>query len=606
MFSRKELALFFLCALVISFFLYGNTFKNEFVWDDIFFTGRNELTQPDHLLKIWFESVIPSQTAAGLYRPFTVFTYALNLIIGGKNPFGFHLVSIVLNGIASFLVLVLAARLFRSRGVAIFSALFFAFLPIHTEAVDLMKARDEILGAIFVMLSWLFFLRATAHAERLKLGWLLGSAAFFLIGILSKEFVVLAPALFLGTYYLGNPNLPKKIFLRNLGWSILFFGALFSAYLWMRHLAIPATPFGNDEISPVSNVLVVAPLWPGGLLTPLKIAYIYISKTFVPLGLSATYHFKAVTLVLNFFYSWRAMLGLAFLTALIGFIIFRRTRNTAFGIGALSFLMLYFPFSQFLFKGGDIVAERWMYLPSIGLSFIVGGFFSFLFWKNRKFAVAVFLIILTFYTSVVIPRNRVWANIVSLGESMVSDAPKSVKGYSILAQEMLNRGDIPRARELISKGLLISNQEPNLYVLGALIFYREKRYEDAERLLLKAINLDTFSPAAVLNLPRVYFSQEKYEEAFWILDKAIAEFPPASIKFSDEVLYATILTKLGRYEESLTYLNASLISKLDHPDVKKLLAVNYYRLGKQDEALKYFDGNGAKTDEEKIKILEKF
>ena len=605
--SKNELLLFFLAALALSFLLYGNTFQNEFVWDDVFFVGRPELADPSHLPKLWFEAVIPNQTAAGLYRPFTVFTYALNLIIGGKDPFGFHLAGILLNGIASFLVFLLAFKLFRNKALAFFAGAFFAFLPIHTEAVALMKARDEMLGAIFMLLSWLCFLEASKRPDgHLHPRWLFASSMLFFIGVLSKEFVVLAPAVFFLVHYFQTPGFLKKTFFRNLLLFALFYGVPFGVYLWMRHIAIPGTSFGNDEISPVSNILVIAPWWPGGLLTPFKILYLYIARTFVPIGLSATYHFKAVTLTLNLLYSWRAMAGVTFSAILIFLIVWKKTRATPLGVGALSFFALYFPFSQFLFRGGDIVGERWMYLPSLGLSFIAGWLFLFLFRKNPRFAIAAFAIVLGLYASVIIPRNRVWRNSVSLFESMVRDSPKSVKGYSTLAQEYLNRGEIAKARELIAKGLAISNQEPNLYVLSALVFYKEKRYALAEEMLLKALNLDTFSPAAVLNFARVQFAQEKYEEAFLVLDQAIAEFPPSSINFSDRVLYAAILAKLGRYEESLAYLKTKLASELDQADVKKLFAGNLYRLGNTEEALKYFDWDARKTEQEKTEMLEEF
>ena len=605
MFSRKQLALLFIGAITISFLLYGNTFKNEFVWDDAFYTIREELSDSRHLLKLWFEPVLPDTTANGLYRPLTVFSYSLNLIIGGKNPFGFHLVSVILNGIASFLVLLLISRLFKNKSLAIFGALFFAFLPIHTEAAAFMKARDDILSAIFAILSWLIFFRATTGGDRLRFGWLLGSAFLFFLGLLSKEFVVIAPVLFLLVYRIQNPTLLRKRFLRNALLSMFCYGILFFIYLGMRYIALPQMSFGNDDISPISNVLIMPAPWMR-ILTAFKVVYIYISKLFVPINLSASYHFKAVTLVGNLLYSWRGMLGLLFLGILLGLVLWKRTRARPLGIGALTFLILYFPISQFLFVGGDIVGERWMYFPSLGMAIITGWLFSSILERKKIIALILFISVLGFYTSIIIPRNRIWKDSLSLFSSMIKDAPKSVKGYSNLAQYYLEHENIVKAQELVERGFAISNQEPNLYVVAGAIAYQRGDYEKAESLLIEALSRDTFSTPALLNLPRVYFAEQKYEEAFSVFEDFISKLPSSTVKFQDRLLYATILAKLGRYEESLVYIQTDLASNLDQVDVRKLIAGDYYRLGKKEEALKYFDLEPGETYEDAVKILEKF
>ena len=145
-------------AIALSFLLYGNSLKGEFVYDDNFFADRIELRSPEHILKIWTEPYLPQNLAAGLYRPFAVFLFALDFILFGESPVSFHLINIVLNGIVVFLVFLLVFKIFGDRKLAVIAALFFAFLPIHTESVAFIKSRDEILAALFAIWSWLLFI----------------------------------------------------------------------------------------------------------------------------------------------------------------------------------------------------------------------------------------------------------------------------------------------------------------------------------------------------------------------------------------------------------------------------------------------------------------
>lgn len=603
--SKKLLLGALLVSLCLSFALYGNTIPGEFVWDDAFFLIRPELGEASHLPKLWTEAVLPDSQSASLYRPFTMFTFALNLIAHGKSTMGFHLVSIVLNALVVWLVFVLVNTLFKNKTYAVFTALFFGLLPIHTEAIALMKARDELLGALFALLAWLAFIKAMA-AKAGSTKWLALSALLFFVGMLSKEFVVVTPALFLFVYWVQQGSPPIRRLFTTAGWMFLFYGFFFALYLWMRSIAIPETAFGDDEIGPLSNILVAAPWWPGGVFTPLKILYIYIAKIFVPIGLTASYHFKAITLTLNIFYSWRALLGLGFLAGLIWLVVWKKTRATALGIGAATFLILYMPVSQVFLRGGDIMGERWMYLPSLGLAMIAGWCFVYLYERSREIAIVAMGCIVVWYGATTMTRNVVWRTPLSLFESMVRDSPTSVRGYSALAQYYFEQGQFKRSRELIEQGLRISNQEPNLYVIAASIAYKQQEYALAETFLRKALALPTFSSSAIINFPRILFAQGKYEEALLWFDEYVSELPATLIKLQERVLYASILTKLGKHELALLYIANDLADKKEHPDVQKLIAVNLYKTGKTAEALQFIDWDPGITEEKKIEILKNF
>ena len=119
MLGRNFLFFIFLGALALSFLLYGNSLKGDFVYDDHFFADRAELRSPAYLFKVWTEPYLPQHIASGLYRPLTVFSFALNFIIFGNSPLSFHVVNILLNGAVIFLVFLLVFKLFKNKTLAL-------------------------------------------------------------------------------------------------------------------------------------------------------------------------------------------------------------------------------------------------------------------------------------------------------------------------------------------------------------------------------------------------------------------------------------------------------------------------------------------------------
>jgi hypothetical protein len=93
--SSKSLIILFLSSVLFSFALYGNTIKNEFVYDDLFFVRRSELRQPSSLINVWQQSYLPNNQTAVAYRPLPVFTFALNYVLFGESPVSFHIFNII-------------------------------------------------------------------------------------------------------------------------------------------------------------------------------------------------------------------------------------------------------------------------------------------------------------------------------------------------------------------------------------------------------------------------------------------------------------------------------------------------------------------------------
>ncbi|MBI2062805.1 MAG: hypothetical protein HYT61_01025 [Candidatus Yanofskybacteria bacterium] len=616
MFRDRKLWLFFVGAIALSFLLYGNSLGGEFVYDDNFFSDRPELRNSTHFLQIWTEPYLPQNLAAGLYRPLAVFSFVLNFVLFGESPISFHLINIILNGIVIFLVFLLVLKIFGDRKLATIAALFFAFLPIHTESVVFIKSRDEILAALFAIWSWLLFIpNETARARSVplsrtgfisatekmdSLNWkkIIGSAILFLLAVLSKELIIIVPILFLTVFWIKQK--PKFPFFLKAASGFLITGAF---YLWLRFQILGPYAFGSDKsyfaINPLGYVDFQTRIW-----TAFKIAFVYIGKTFVPINLSATYHFNHLTLVGYFFNSWQTVAGFVILVGLLFLFFWKRTRLTPLGIGALSFLIPYLVISKIIFKSGDILAERWMYFPSVGLS-IMAAYLILLVHKWKKItAIAIFIIVLTAYAVTIISRNKIWLSDENLFRSMIKTAPNSVQGHSNLANLYMRNGKTTEAKIEAEISFTIDKEYPPLLNTIGGIAFKDGNYDLAETAFLKAIELAPHIPLGYINAGRLYYLTGQYEKTKEMFDSALGAY--AHPKTEDALMYAFALAKLKQYQASIDTVNKYLVGNFSDSQVKMILAVDYFKMGNMNEARKYFNWDSGKSEAEKIKILQAF
>lgn len=497
----------FVSFIILSFILYGNTIQGNFVHDDNFFAGRSELREQEHLLKVWNEPYLPYNITSGLFRPLTVFSFNLNFVLFGQSPVSFHIVNIFLNGMVVFLIFYLSQKLFKNTLLALFIAVFYAFLPIHTEAVANIKSRDEILSALFVILSWIVFISATEFGKKIEYIRIFFSAFIFLLAVLSKELIIVLPFLFLVTFiFRKKPSLEHIIKI-----SIIFTVTACLYMLW-RYLVLGRYAFGNDILYFAINPLVDSPFWIR-IFTAFKIAFIYIGKTFVPWNLSASYHYNQLTLVDNLLKSWQSLAGLGLLIVLFALVVYKKTRTSIIGLGALTFLCSYWVISKIIFRGGDLLAERWMYFPSVGLSFIGGFLVYFIFRRKRWLGIIVFTVTLLFYIWVLIPRNTVWLTDERLFKSITETAPNSVMGYWGLAHFYSGNNQLELAKKYSRLGFAIDPDFPPLLNTIGKIAYEEKNFSLAETAFLKLIEVAPDISIGYQNAVRVYLKTGQKQKA---------------------------------------------------------------------------------------------
>jgi tetratricopeptide (TPR) repeat protein len=576
-FLKSHLGIFVLF-LALSFVLYGNSIPGDFVWDDKFFAARQELKDPSHLLKVWSEAFNPSAPHLGTYRPFTVFTISLNFILFGESPISFHIVNIILNGLAAWLMYRVVLELFSSKRIALASSLLWLFFPIHTEAVANIKSRDEILGAIFIFSAWWAFLKSFAIEYPRRIWWIILGAILLYLAGMSKDMGIVGGLTILGVLiYQTGWNI------RGLAIEIASIGAAGLAWLVTRYAVLGTHALGSDQLNYVSNPLKIATavekFW-----TPFKILFVYIQNTLIPYNLSATYHFNQVPLVSNPFASWQTLTGIILLGIFLIAVAHKKYRELPLGIGAWIFLSSYIPISRFVFaSGGDMIAERWMYFPSAGIAIIFGYLFVEFYKKYKQLALGVLCALLLIYAGVIITRNQVWLSDKALYDSMVHDAPQSVVGYLASTIYYIDHNDIEKSKQLIEKAFTIHDKEPIAWDLAATINYKIKNYNRAIEQASIALSFDPAYTPALLTLAKTHFELREYNLTRQYYEKAAADKRHQSTA-SEVLIYTESLIRTKSYREALDFLNNKKFAERIHQERAYILvAAAYYYVGPRQD-----------------------
>jgi Tfp pilus assembly protein PilF len=587
--THQKLIMFFGCILLSTILYHGNI-NGKFVFEDVFFTSRKELRQPQSLWSVWWEPYQAKNVTAGSYRPMSVFFYTVNFVLFGESPLSFHITNILLNACVTFLLYILLTKFF-GQSFGIVGALLFTVLPIHTEVVAFIKSRDELLSCLFILLSWLFFLRKAS----------LKSSVMYLAALLSKESSFIAPILFI-CIERGRKKLTWKTMLI----SSLWYAATGGLYLLLRIFVLGEYAFGNNvqtlQHSPLAMVSI-----PTRLFTSAKILTLYMGKIIFPVGyfrLAATHFLNQISPVTSLFSSPAAVGGIVLFILFVVFAMIAWRKFHPLTVGAAIFLIPYFLVSQIYIPNEDLVAERWMYVPSIGIIIIYTYILLFLFKKKWIVGLSLFCGLLLFYGYSTINRNQVWTSNRALFESMIRDAPNSFQGYFGLASVEAEEGNLEKASENAQKAYTINPNYPLLSDTLGIIFLKEGRFASAELSFLKAIELDPQLAQSYSHLSILYYVQKEYEKSLAIQQKVLALSGDA-VRSEDVVVAAMTLAKLRRYQESLQLI---ALHKLDFsiPQVRFVLAIDHFKLGNLQEAKQYFDWDATTSEAAKLKMLEDF
>ena len=488
--KRHQLLAILLVSFVLSFALFSNGIKGEFVMDDaVVVEKRPDLKNSENLFNLFISPYHQNAPYTGLFRPVTIASYALNYAVLGSGPAGFHVVNIILHALNVVLVFAVLNLITHNKLLAGGVALLFLVHPIHIEAVTSIVGRAELLAFGFGMLAVLFALRNNI--------WL-GGTAFFL-ALLSKESVIafLPIILYLWRW---QQNWAWPVVVRR-GWQ---FAAALLPYFLLRYVALKEYIFKSDGVSFVENPLAFLP-WGERIATALKVLFLYLTKLIWPVKLSVDYSYQSFSLADNIFGSWQALVGLGILLVLIWLLTAKR--KSIYGVAASLFLFPFLVISNLFLPIGTIMGERLMYLPSLGILIIVGLILLRL--RPKVYLTAVILLAMVSGPLTVDP-NHDWLTSERLLAATAAVNPNALITKTGLAAHSLEKDNLAMAKaQWAETEKLYADYSPLQYLLGVVVA-KENDFGEAERRYLRALALNGRSINALNNLVDLYLNKKDY------------------------------------------------------------------------------------------------
>lgn len=458
----------FLCFLV--FAVYANSLFGDFLSDDI--SGISQNPNINHLSHFIFPR-LPFFSPLYFLQSFI---YALF----GPVPFFYHLLNVSLH-LGSVLAIFITTDLLFAFPIALFVAGLFAVHPLLTESVAWISAMPYTLSSLFLLLSFLIYITGKNKTASFF------SLFSFFLGLISNEKIVVFP-LILFLYELSFGNLKK--FWRKL----LSFFALsgFFAFLYLSKIAqvvsVPQASFYQYQEAGINNPFLQIPI----AVTS------YLQLLFFPKDLSF-YHTELSFTQTEF------LIKLIIFIIFIILIIFSFFKNRRIFFWLSFFLILLSPTLNPLGIGW-IVAERYVYLASLGIIAIIGLLIQKIGAIFKKPAVAVFLFsfLLFLFSLRTIMRNLDFQNQDHLWLATAKTSPSSSQNHNNLGDYYGRHGNLEKAAEEFKIAIKLLPNYGDAYHNLANIYAQMGKLDQAIENYQKAISTNPNLWQSYQNLGIIY------------------------------------------------------------------------------------------------------
>lgn len=519
---------------LIAFLPYVNSLFNTFVWDDDTQVLHNPAIRSfKYLIPIFTKSAWWYQGGAigitNYYRPLMTFGYLLCYKTFGFHALGYHAVNVALNVGVVLMLFVVSRRIFQDSRLAFLAAALFALHPVHSEDVDWIAAVTDLeLGLFFLISFWCFLvsapgragegcsrrpMRIAGNAPR-TISLQCGMAVSFVLALLAKEPAATLP--FLATFY-EHTCRPDR---RETSWSVKLsryavLWVLLAVYLLLRVrilgglAAIPIRPGMQYNAVFFSAVALMAQ---------------YFHVMVWPVHLSAFHPFpNSIGRLLPSFLA--GSLAVALSAAL--FIYFwGRDRRLSFAL--LWFYITLAPVLNARWMPMNVFAERYLYLPSMGLCWLAA-WVAFKLPARRKWlrraAVAAAVVLACLLGARIYARNRVWKDDLVFFTTALAESPNSASVATDLGIYNLDHGNLKSARRYFLKAYqLLPRVSWTLDNVGT-IDVKEGEFQEGAVYYERSLALAPRDVFAHVGLGNAYEGMGKVAEAEDELQKALALAP---------------------------------------------------------------------------------
>lgn len=510
--SKKLEQYWYLIFIIFGLAIYGQSFSNEFVWDDEEQIVLNERAHSlEQIPSFFFGSSFNSGGATDLhgvyYKPLMTTAYTLLWSAFGEDPIPFHLFQFLIHLANAFFVTYLLSRFF-SFTAARFMGLVFLIHPINSECVLYCANFQDVMFLFFGLLATLMLYRKPRHSFAGSAGaWIL-TFLLLLASMLSKESGLLfVPMTIIYTLLFDKSKIWQTVFVASCALGL---------YALLRFGAANLT-FASGTLAPITRTTLDE-----RLLTLPAIIFFYFKQFFYPLHFAISQHWivKEPTLI-NFY------LPLLF-TAFIAVIFIRylwKTKESVF-----IYFFIWFTIGMGLHSQivplDMTVAERWFYFPSIGLM----GMMAILMKSYKSLIPKPTLLIASLVTLAALGtrslvRSYDWRNGFTLYTHDIEINPEAFDLQNNVGVELFRAGNWQQAKIHFEKSIALMPDWPVNWNNLGVAYERAGDFSQAEAIYKKVTETSTYY-LAYENYFKILIQQGRREEAKnFVETRALKIFP---------------------------------------------------------------------------------
>ena len=448
------------------------------------------------------------------WHPLTWISHMIDVSLFGLEPGPAHLVNAALHGANSLLVYLLALALLRNWRASLLVAYLFLAHPLHVESVAWIAERKDVLCALFFLLSTLAYLRYAARpcAKRYAL-----VVCAFVLALLAKPMAVTLPVVLLLLDFWPLDRLRGEPALIR-GRRIPRYAVLLAEKLPLFALSLASGIVTLAAQNPVMATIDRVSL--DYRLMNTVVAYAtYLRDTIAPLRLAILHPLNSI----DFFTSLLPSL-LAVTAVTVAAIVYAK-RHPWLLFGWLWFLLTLLPVIGLIQVGPQSHADRYMYLPSIGLFLALGAGLARLDGAASRKALLALAPALVFYSFIAWVQVGYWSGAYMLLTRSLDVVGDSVQTRVMLAGFHLREGRLQQAEAEALKALTLSSGSAQAYAVLGSVLSAKRDYAGAERAYRAALSKSAENAAMLNNLGVLLTEQGRLEEARQLLEAALKADP---------------------------------------------------------------------------------
>ena len=549
--------------LIITFAAFAPCLKNGFVnWDDDIYVTDNVVIRHLSLHSI---VQIFSTFFSAMYLPMTMLSYMSNYQLSQLDPFGYHMTNLLIHLLNCLLVFWLIRLFSRNILVSFITAILFGVHPLRVESVAWVSERKDVFYSFFLLLSLICYCYYLQIQRRGKAYWL--SVVFFIFSLLSKAMAITLPILLLLADYFRGRKYDRKMIADKIPFLILAicFGVFGIYGQWPTLRSEPLLSFFDKFL--ISSYTVI----------------FYLSKILLPIGLSSLYPYSGIKDISIYLFSLIDCLAILILTICS----VKHTRKVVFGI--LFFLITLLPVLQFVPLGSTIVADRYTYMASLGLFYLIAevvvGAYKKTAEKNRRLGVGLIIIFLIPIVGSlsVLTWNRcvVWKDGITLWSDVLKINP-SAFAYNHRGVLFFRKGEYSKARYDFESAIASDATFISSYNNLGILYKEMGKNNEAIATFEKILVLEPKNTEAYLNIGHVYDLLGRNAEAASFYEKVLRINRDHAVGC---YFFGMLSERMGKKDDAVSLLKRALeVNPNDLPSYHALDRL-YVEMGRREEQL---------------------